>query len=195
MKREDTRDYAVNLEDGMAMYETSVNNALNRLADHGLDVRADRPKKGNAYFDGRLPDDVSSLSSRDIGELFGLMCQYADYVSSLRVTLQAEERNYGEQLELVKAKVSKTKEGAAASVLNDTISDIRYVEANARWLEAKTMSELVANIEEAARRDLKTLSRLVEVRKMEFENGGRESNLGSPSRRDTFSRGKPGGRP
>lgn len=181
-------DHTVQLEDGLEMYDKSVERAIDRLAGHGLDIHSDRPKKGDGtYFDGRLPTNTSSLPARDLGDLYSLMCQYTDYVSGLKVTLQAEERNYTEQLTLVKSKVSKTKDGSDKEVVADTYCDSRYVEANARWLEAKTMSELVANVEEAAKRDLKTISRLVEVRKMEFENGGRDANISS-NRRDTFAR-------
>lgn len=85
-----------------------------------------------------------------------------------------------EKLDLVKASVRKSKMGTAQEKEDLARIDARYVELNAEYMEAKTFFELMTTLEEAARRDVKFISRIVETKKLELEMGGRGGSLGRP---------------
>jgi hypothetical protein len=180
------KDYTVPLEEGLATYDAASENAMKRLADLGLDALEERPKRNNSYFDGRLPANVNSLSMNELGDLYALMDQHTNWLTGYVTVAKAEVQNKDEQLKLVKARIRKSKTGSKEEKEDDTICDERYVQANAAYLEAYEYHSLLDGLAEAARRDLRVISRLVETKKVEFEQGRRVTNVG---RRDTFDRG------
>jgi len=176
MKRTD-HDYSVTLEEGEQLYEDASLKAIGRIESAGL-VLPSRPFADNGeYFDGRLPPNVSSFTNSELGEIYSMMCQHADYVHSLLTQAKAETLNSQEKLKLAKSLVRKTKTGTVQAKEDLTVADARYVEANVRWIEAKTFFELLEGIAGAASRDLRFLSRLIETKRLDIEMNRRDTNL------------------
>jgi len=176
-------DYSVTLDEGDRMYEDAGLKAVERLENSGLALPS-RPLEDNGqFFDGRLPDNVNSFTNSELGDIFSKMCGHSDYVNSLLTVAKAETLNSSEKLKLVKSLVRKSKTGTVQEKEDLTTADIRYVEANTCWIEAKTFCELLGGIAEAANRDLRVLSRLIENKKVSIEMNRRDSNLGSSRRR------------
>jgi len=189
MKKRDRKDYTISVEEGKERYEEASEKALDRVADLGIDPYEERPRDvGGEYFDGRLPNNANSLALRELGDLYNLMDNWTNWVASYAVAGKAEVSNKKEQLDLVYARVYKTKEGTVEDKKKDTICDERYVNANAKYLEASEYYLLLGNVESAGRRNLKVISRLIELRKTEFEAGRRGDNVGRG--RDAFDRSK-----
>lgn len=181
----DRKDYTIGLDDGLDRYHDASSNALARISEDGLDLPDDRPRHSNGkYFDGRLPNNVSSLSAAEIGELYNLLTCHNDYVTGRITIAKAAVRNAEERLKLTKAKVRKTKAGNAQEREDATLCDERYVSANADCLEAKEYCDLLTGIEVAAARDGRVVSRIIEVRKLELGQGRRDVNI----ERDRFKR-------
>ena len=172
-----SHDYSVSLEEGEQMYEDATLRALAGIEGSGLSLPPRPLDKGSEYFDGRLPSNISSLSNLEIGHIHAMMCQHADYVHSLLVQAKADILNTQEKLKLVKALVRKSKTGTVQEKEDLTITDIRYVEANERWIEAKTFTALMEGLAEASSRDLKFLSRMIETKRIEIEMNRRDTNI------------------
>jgi hypothetical protein len=186
--RTERKDYTIELDEGLALYDRSSTNAAKRMEKLGLDVLDDRPlDPNNEYFDGRLPPNVNDLTASELGELYGLMDRYCNWLTGYETVAKAEVANRSEQLKLVRARIRKTKSGTQADKDDDTTCDVRFVEANAKWLEATEYFSLLNGLTEASRRDMKVISRLVETKKIEFEQGRRAGNV-ERGRRDGFSR-------
>jgi hypothetical protein len=172
-------DYAIELDDGLDEYDKAEVKAVHKMDKLGLLGPQEAPRWDNGErFDGRIPHNLSTLSGREIGEYYNLMDGFTNFVAWQRVLAETALLSAKEKLDLTEAAVRKTKAGTAQQKRDSTIVDHRYVQANAEWIEAKAYFELLRNIEEAARRDMKTVSRLVEVKKMELEGGRRGENLG-----------------
>lgn len=170
-------DYTVDLDEGLAAYDDAEAEALKRLKKDGLSLHEDPPRwEDGTLLDGRIPANLASLTPTEIGEYHNMMVVYADYVSGRATVAKALMVSANEKLKLTKAKVRKAKEGSAQSKEDDTICDVRYVAANATYVGAKTYHELLSNVEAAARRDVAFISRLIETKKIEFEQGRRVEN-------------------
>ncbi len=167
------------VNDGIDVYVNAGIRAKKRLEAFGVAFPSHPPiiKKG-VYFDGHLPSNVNSLTARELGEIYSMMCNYCDYISGVTIRAKNETINANERLSLIRAHIRKEKSGTAQSKEDATICDIRYLDANAEWLEAQELFELLQSREEAARRDLRVLSRLIETRKMDLEIGQREGGMG-----------------
>ena len=192
MSDRDKKDYTISLETGIEMYEQASTNALERISDLGVDIiLEDRPKtREGEYFDGRLPANISSFGMSELGELYGLMDRYANWISGYVCVAYAEVKNKSERLELVKARVRKSKIGNKDDKADETLCDSRYQESNCDWIEAFEYHHLLENVEKAARRNLSTISRLVETKKVEYEQGRVGGNMGKRGQ-DFGGRGRP----
>lgn len=167
-------DMSVTLEEGLDRYDEAEERALARLGSSGLELRRGAPQWENGkYFDGRVPTNLGSLPPTEIGEYYGLMVEYTDYVEGQTVLARAEMLSAEAKLELVRAAVRKVKMGTAQEKGDLALIDTRYVEANANYIEARTYFELISTIGEAARRDVKYVSRIIETKRMDLEMGGR----------------------
>ena len=166
------------VNEGIDVYVAAGIRAKKRLEIMGVVFPVQPPmiKKG-VYFDGHLPSNVNSLTARELGEIYSLMCNYCDYISGVTIRAKNETINANERLSLIRAHIRKEKTGTAQVKEDATICDVRYLEANAEWLEAQELFELLQSREEAARRDLRVLSRLIETRKMDLEIGQREGGM------------------
>lgn len=184
--RAEAKDYTVSLEEGCERYSAASERAMERVLELGIDVLEDRPlRKDGKYFDGRLPTNVNDLNINELGDLYGMMDKYANWLTGFTTVAKAEVTNAGEKLSLAKARIRKSKKGSKEERDDETICDSRYVEINAAWLEASEYHALLAGLLEAAARDLRVISRLVETKKVEFEQGRRGGYLDSsrpPSR-------------
>jgi hypothetical protein len=168
---------SVTLDEGLEMYDKAEQRALDRLSESGLRLRNSPPRHKNEYFDGRVPVNLASLRPAEIGEYYGLMVEFTDYVEGQIVLARAEMLSADEKLKLTLAAVRRVKIGTAQDKGDLAIIDARYVEANARYIEAKTYFELITAIGEAARRDVKFVSRIIETKKLELEMGGRGGSI------------------
>ena len=75
--------------------------------------------------------------------------------------------------------IRKKKSGTKDAKDDATIHDVRYVAANTEYLTKLQNYEAILAREEAARRDCKTLSRLLEKEKLSLDNNRREHNMGN----------------
>ena len=174
------KDYTIGLDEGLELYDRAVETAQIRLEEKGLIIMAELPD--SEYFDGRLPSNTSSLNSRELGELLAHCTTYNEYIDTQLKLAQVALRKADKKVELTKAKIRRSKGGTAQSKEDDTLSDSRYVETNAQWLEAKTYLDLLEAMSAASAKNLKTISRLISVREQELEHGRRAGNVASRRR-------------
>ena len=186
-----TIDYSVVLDEGLDTLDDAEASALKRLSSTGLSGPESLPTTDDGEtFDGRLPGNLSSLPASQIGMYHSLMGQYANYVSWRKILAETTVKAARRKLELTKAAIRKTKTGSAPERVDATITDGRYNDAVADLLEAETYFELLQNIDEQARRNVKIVSRLIEVKKMQLEQSTRDGNIG----REQIGSGRYGGR-
>ena len=177
MSRSSGADMSVGLDEGLEMYDRAEQRALDRLSESGLRLRNSPPRHNGEYFDGRVPMNLASLRPTEIGEYYGLLVEFTDYVEGQIVLARAEMLSADEKLKLTLSAVRRVKIGTAQDKGDLAIIDARYVEANAAYIEAKTYFELITAIGEAARRDVKFVSRIIETKKLELEMGGRGGSI------------------
>jgi hypothetical protein len=175
-------DYSVDLDEGLDIYDRAEARAIQRLTDDSLMLPPEPPRQEDgSVFDGRLPANLPSLSPTEIGEYHNLMIEWHAYVSG-RVTLAKTALSSAqEKLKLTKAKVRKSKSGAAKDKEDDTLLDVRFVEAQADVLELETYYMVASANEDVARKRAAFCSRIIETKKIELEQGRRSENIRSPS--------------
>ena len=153
--------YKISIEDATEVYDDALLRSREFVEDQGL-TKTKRPKSSTGqYFDGHLPHDIAQASLSDISEMLTMMTVFADYVQELGKLVKSEKDNAEEKLKFIKAEIRKNKVGAKSDQDDATITDIRYVTANAEYLTKLYSYEAITAREEAARRDIKTLSRLI----------------------------------
>lgn len=179
MSKRAPTDFTVTLEEGEEMYSGASERALERIEKLGLEI-PQRPidSDGNP-FDGRLPSNVSDFTTRELAEIYTLMCNYADYLENVCTVARAESLNCERRLKLTKALVRKGKPGTAQEKDDLCLADVRYIEADVAFVEAATYLELLEGLSKAASRDRQVLSRLIETKKMELDNKRRDHNARS----------------
>ena len=170
-------DYSITLSEGERLYEQATLRGVGRFESAGLRL-PDRPRTVDGdEFDGQLPSDVNNFSNRELGDCHVLMCRWADYVHSLLTVAKADCLNAQERLKMVKALVRKSKQGPAHTKDDLTLADSRYVDANTLYIAAKTYAELVEGQAQAASRDCRVVSRLIETKRLELEANRRGENI------------------
>jgi hypothetical protein len=176
MTKRAATDFTVTLEDGEEMYSGAADRALQRIEKLGLEIPARPVDSSGQPFDGRLPSNVADFTTRELAEVYTLMCNYADYLENLHTVARAEVLNSDRRLKLTKALVRKTKPGTAQEKDDQCLTDVRYIEADVAYVEAATYQELLEGLAKAASRDRSVLSRLIETKKMELDNKRRDHN-------------------
>ena len=163
------------------MYDAAEEDALERLERDGIKVIGEKPRRGDGtYFDGTLPPNLPSLTPSEIGDYYSMMVLWANYVSSRAIVAKVGLGIAQEKLKLVKAKVRKAKSGTVQERDDDTLLDSRYVAIMADVLELDVYYALAASNEAAARRDISFISRIIETKKIEFEQGRRGTSITKP---------------
>lgn len=171
--------YAIDIMEGTQMYDDAEARAIKRVQESGLSLRTEVPRLSNGkYYEGRVPADIGSMTPAEIGTYYGLQTAYTDYVESQIVIGNTEVMSAEAKLDLVRAAVRKAKMGTVQEKADASLIDVRYVEANAEYIEAKTYAALMTAVGEAARRDMKFISRIIETKRMELEFGGRGASVG-----------------
>jgi hypothetical protein len=157
----DTENYLIDMEDAQEVYADAILQSRAQLEQLGL-TRSIRPKNSDgSYFDGHLPTDIHNASLSEISQVMTMMTIFADYVQGLAQEAKCERDAAEEKLKFIKAKIRKTKAGAKSDQDDATITDVRFVVANAEYITKLHSYEAISAREEAARRDIKTLSRLI----------------------------------
>ena len=172
-------DMAISLEDGIGLYDDAGHRARERLESVGLAIPVSLPRHPStgATFKGRVPSNLSELSSREVGMYYNLQEAFVNYVSWQLAEAQAEYMSIEKQHKLTEAAVRRTKAGSVAAKKDETIVDHRLVEKDSELLEAKLYVEYLTNIETAGRRTLKAISRIIELHKMQLESGRRGEGI------------------
>lgn len=179
-------DYTMPLDEAEETYDSATLRALERLENMGLELPPRPMLEDNSYYDGHLPADVNSYSNRQLGEVYSLQCRFTDWVHSEHIKAKAEAQNAEQKLKQARAQVRKTKTGTVQAKEDATLTDSRFIEADARYQEADTFARLVEVRAEAAARDLKVLSRLITTKEIEVEMNRRDGNVGRKRGRDPF---------
>lgn len=176
--------FEVSAEEGSASYDEASGRALARIEELGISVIPEQRPVNNRgeFFDGRLPSNLSEMSLDTLGDLLGLMTEYTDYLEMLLAVAKSEMDSTKEQLDLVRALLRKNKKGTDKSKADDVIIDDRYVEANAKYMEAKTYHDILETNKNVASRRARMLSRMIEVKRIKAQTSGRTYNTG----RDAF---------
>lgn len=168
----------VRLEDALDSYDNAEEGAIEKLEEKGLGGPMSPPiMPDGTTFDGRIPANIGSLPPSEIGEYLELLTGHVNYVSWQRQIAELAKTVAKEKLQVTEAAVRNTKTGTQQQKRDSTLIDARYVEANSDWIEAKVYHDLLENLESAASRDLRTLSRLVETKKMELDSGKRSQRV------------------
>jgi hypothetical protein len=170
-------DFTVGLEEGEEMYNTAAERALARLEEQGLNTPQRPYDKNGDPFDGHLPSNITDFTSKELGTIFALMCGYADFLENLATVARAEVLNADRKLKLTKSLVRKQKAGSAQTKDDECLTDIRYVEADVNYVEAKTYLELLEGLTKSASRDRAVISRLIETKRMEVDGKKRRRNV------------------
>ena len=173
--------YSVSIDDMTVLYEEALVESRDKLNILGLS-RCDRPKTKNGYFSGHLPNNIDKASLSEISSVMTQMTVFADYVQGLSKEAKAERDTAEEKLKFIKAKIRKTKAGPKSDQDDATITDIRFVSANAEYLAKLHSYEAILAREEAARRDIKTLSRLISSEQITNDTGKQSGSVQSAAR-------------
>ena len=170
-------DFTVSLDEGEALYTGAANRALSRIEKLGLEIPHRPVDSDGSPFDGRLPSNVADFTTRELANIYTLMCNYADYLENLCTVARTETVNADRRLKLTKSLIRKSKEGTAQDKEDQSICDIRYIEADVAYVESDTYRELLEGLAKAASRDRALLSRLIETKKMDLDNKRRDNNV------------------
>lgn len=84
-----------------------MSDALAKLHELGLSIRKPTMEVG------QLPNDITTLSSEQLGETFTVLTAWADYASSQLAIAQIEERSALNRLNLLENRLLVTKMGSA----------------------------------------------------------------------------------
>jgi hypothetical protein len=179
MARAAPTDFTVSLEEGEELYSGAATAAIERIEALGLEIPGRPVGNDGKPFDGHLPPNVSNFTTRELADIYTLMCNYADYLENLCTVARAEVLNTDKRLKLTKALVRKSKAGTAQERDDLCLCDSRYIMADVAYVEACTYAELLEGLSKAASRDRQVLSRLIETKKMELENKRRDGNARS----------------
>ena len=153
--------YEATMPEIMEAYQKSIEDSEAFVASKGLSRRKRPITETGDFFDGHLPLNISKASIKEIDEVLVLMTAFADYCQQLAEDCKKEKDAALEILNGIKSKIRKTKTGPKVAQDDATITDIRYVDANAAYLTKMHSHAAIVAREEAARRDIKTLSRLI----------------------------------
>lgn len=182
MKKEKP-DYSVDLDEANEIYEESILESRANLKRQGF-LPCNRPKSDDgSFFSGHMPEGISKASLSEINQVLVKMTAFADYAQELAQRAKEEKEKAEEVLKFAKANIRKSKIGNKSEQDDATITDIRYVTANAEYLTKKHSYEAISVREEAARRDIKTLSRLITTEQISNETGKRSAAAMKPSGR------------
>ncbi len=166
------------LEEVLDRYDQAEERALRKFGQTGLDLRAEPPKhESGRFYNGRIPTNLPSMKPSEIGEYYALQVGYTDYATGQVVLARTEMLSAKEKLDTVLSAVRKSKLGTAQEKADLAVLDVRYVEANANYIEAKAYFELLSTVAEAAARDAKFISRIIETKRMEMEMGFRGGSI------------------
>ena len=182
------KEFDLSIEETNKLYNQAILDSDLYLQSIGLGRKPKRPVANDGkFFDGYLPVGIHNASLSEIKEVIVLMTSYAEYVQSLTVSVEAEKDSAYEKLKAAKAKIRLSKTGTAAAKDDATIDDPEYKLANAEYLSKSRSYKKVVAIEESARRNIKTLSRLISTEEINNETAKR---VHSVKNQNGISRGK-----
>jgi hypothetical protein len=118
-----------------------------------------------------MPLDVTAITLRELGQLFQAMEAWHAYFTSMATDADLERVKHKEILDMVKAHVKSSLRVAvrAKTDADDLVKlDMRYIEANARYLESKAMADRIENLRSMVSRRFNLISR--EITRRSDEN-------------------------
>lgn len=128
-------------------------------------------------FDGELPANVMDLNSVEIVELMTRCNNYANWAEWKATQAKNELKNAEETLTYIKKELRIRATGTAQAKDDKAGVNELFLEANVQVLEKKDLFEIATTAATCARRSKDTLSRIIEVKKMQFDGGRREFNV------------------
>ena len=194
MSRSKRPDMAMPLDEGLNVYDGAEESVVDYLDKMGIDteISAPRLKNSRTAWDGQLPSNVGNLPASEIGEWLEMVNKRASWLTTKRIEAETAMLSAKEKLKLTTAHVRKTKSGTQQQREDATVIDDRYIQANANYIEALGIHKHLQGLEEACRRDHATISRLVKVKEIEWEQSRRGDNVARPRSSDSMRAGRGG---
>jgi len=150
----------VKFEDGLAYYDSAVDEAEQEVLDMGL-LMGERPTDTKGGFADRpqMPVDLSECSWKYLQKLIGQFTGWYDYAIG-QYKLAICKRNAADKKKAYGwSRIRKNKEGTVADKDDDTRVDSRYMQQDAHYEYSDTKARLLEGIVDGLKRDIETVSR------------------------------------
>jgi hypothetical protein len=124
--------------------------------------------------------DVGSLSNRELETHMTNYVAYAQYVGPKLAETEAAYKVSGANLKAVAAsqKVSLMKDGIPKNQIDSRVTESQdYAEAELEYLKLYAIKQVLASYYKSYSRQASALSRIVELRKLEYEQDLRQHNV------------------
>jgi hypothetical protein len=124
-----------------------------------------------------IPKELSSLGDKEIADLYGEILAWYNYFTQETALADAEVKEKKNILDLIVVKVSKGKKKRT----HDHDLDDRVLTARAELQEAEQAATILKSTHSIFSNSMKAVSRIIELRKMEWEKNNRDGNMRRPA--------------
>jgi hypothetical protein len=151
-------------EEGLKLYDEAIDRAEDDLVHIGLPLPT-RPmdREGELLDMPQLPDDLTDLSPRDLGDLLSVFSRWFEYATG-QYKLARGRRNGGEKKRgFAWASIRQKKNGTVSDKDDHTRTDSRYMNVDADFEYGDAKLGLLEGIVRGLERDIDTISRAITV--------------------------------
>lgn len=189
----------------ISLSRTEVNALLERfatlsevekvLAERGFPTQSDRPVYSIPVITAEVLNDIDS---RAYNEVYAQQLGWYNYITPLYADAKAALLQAQNQLDLVEASVTKrimevnktktkTEKLTAAEVKVEVAVDPIYQDALLEVQHRKQHELKLGAFVDIVERNMRVVSRVIEMKKIEFDSNNRESNMGKVNERRQFA--------
>lgn len=149
-------------------YSGTVERAIHQIQEMGLPTPKQPLDHDGNPVAPQLQDDLTKLSSQELGKLLALVTACADYAAYIAAVSDVSRNEAQQSMDLTWARVRMEKSGTVGERDNKTNLDPRMVHSRREFLEREAVARLTAVVSKNYERDLNTLSREITRRGVEF---------------------------
>lgn len=179
----------IDLEDGLKLYKTHQDAAMQALGQKGFPspaIPVIQTAAGPVYFRGEIPTDLTQITDDQLGTFMSAMSGWITYVDTELAKADSSKTGAEVELELVEARlrivyrIDEDGKKRSNPERDDYVRvDRRYVEAKSQVLYWETIYRYVKAIYAGAHKNWESISRRITQRGQELERDRRGGSVGS----------------